>query len=98
MKKLIRLLVFAALVATLALPALAQNTTTTPANSGGTAAAQDDAEKLALYEKFRTNLKDNPPVAYEAGKEYLTKYEATDGPTDQYVSYIKKWVTSYDKI
>lgn len=97
MKKLIRLLVSAALVATLALPALAQNTTTTT-NSGGTAAAQDDAEKLALYEKFRNNIKDNPQVAYEAGKEYLTKYEAADGPSDQYVSYIKKWVTSYDKI
>ena len=98
MKKLIRLLVFTALVAALALPALAQNTTTTQPSSGGTAAAQDDAEKLALYEKFRNNIKDNPQVAYEAGKEYLTKYEATDGPNDQYVSYIKKWVTSYDKI
>jgi hypothetical protein len=98
MKKLIRLFVSAALVATLALPALAQNTTTTTTNSGGTAAAQDDAAKLALYEKFRNNIKDNPQVAYEAGKEYLTKYEATDGPNDQYVSYIKKWVTSYDKI
>ncbi len=97
MKKLIRLLVSAALVATLALPALAQNTTTTT-NSGGTAAAQDDAAKLALYEKFRNNIKENPQVAYEAGKEYLTKYEATDGPNDQYVSYIKKWVTSYDKL
>ncbi len=98
MKKLIRLLVFTALVATLALPALAQNTTTTPSSGGTAAAAQDDPEKLALYEKFRNNLKDNPAVAYEAGKEYLSKYEATDGPNDQYVSYIKKWVASYDKI
>jgi hypothetical protein len=97
MKKLIRLLVFAALVTTLALPALAQNTTT-PANSGGTAAAQDDAEKLALYEKFRNNIKDNPPIAYEAGKEYLAKYEAGAPADDQYVSYIKKWVGSYDKL
>lgn len=97
MKKLIRFLVFTALVATLALPALAQTptTTTTPAAT----ATQDDQEaKTALYNKFRDNLKTNPQVAYEAGKEYLAKYEATDGPADQYVSYIKKWVGSYDKL
>jgi hypothetical protein len=91
MKKLIRLLVFAALVATLALPTLAQ---TTPA-----AATQDDAEaKTALYTKFTENRNSNPQVAYDAGKEYLQKYEAKDGAADQYVAYIKKWVDSYDKI
>lgn len=96
MKKLIRLLVFAALVATLALPALAQNTTTT---TPAAAATQDDQEaKTALYNKFRDNLKTNPQVAYEAGKEYLSKYEAKDGPSDTYVAYIKKWVDSYEKI
>ncbi|HWT03073.1 MAG TPA: hypothetical protein VN256_22675 [Pyrinomonadaceae bacterium] len=96
MKKLIRFLVFAALVATLALPALAQNTTTT---QPAAAATQDDQEaKTNLYNKFRDNLKTNPQVAYEAGKEYLTKYEATDGPSDTYVAYIKKWVDSYEKI
>ncbi|HJU54867.1 MAG TPA: hypothetical protein VJ715_09855 [Pyrinomonadaceae bacterium] len=97
MKKLIRFLVFTALVATLALPALAQTPATTPTPAA--TATQDDQEaKTALYNKFRDNLKTNPQVAYEAGKEYLAKYEATDGPTDQYVSYIKKWVDSYDKI
>lgn len=100
MKKLIRLLVFAALVATLALPALAQTTpsTTTPA------ATQDDTEaKNAAYKKFTDNVPTktspgNPPVAYEAGKEYLAKYEATDGPDDQYIKYIKRWVDSYEKL
>lgn len=96
MKKLIRFLVFTALVATLALPVLAQ---TTPTNTTAAATTQDDQEaKTALYNKFRDNLKTNPQVAYEAGKEYLTKYEATDGASDQYVSYIKKWVVSYEKI
>ena len=96
MKKLIRFLVFTALVTAFALPAMAQNTTTsTPA----AATTQDDQEaKTNLYNKFRDNLKTNPSVAYEAGKEYLAKYEATDGPSDQYIAYIKKWVASYDKI
>lgn len=97
MKKLIQLLVLAALVATLALPALAQTTPTTsptPAASG-----QDEAQaKADLYETFRKNIKDNPAAAYEAGKQYLQKYEATDGPADQYVSYIKNWVAKYEKI
>ncbi|HKR02644.1 MAG TPA: hypothetical protein VJT09_18340 [Pyrinomonadaceae bacterium] len=95
MKKLIRLVVFAALVTAFVLPALAQTTpsTATPA------ATQDEAQaKAELYDKFVKNRNTNPPVAYEAGKEYLQKYEAADGASDQYVSYIKKWVTSYDKL
>ena len=97
MKKLIRLLVFAALVVTLALPALAQTTPTTTAATP--ASGQDDTEaKTALYNKFTENRNTNPQVAYEAGKEYLQKYEAKDGANDQYVKYIKKWVESYDKI
>ncbi|HUQ32807.1 MAG TPA: hypothetical protein VM095_11875 [Pyrinomonadaceae bacterium] len=98
MKKLIRLLVFAALVATLALPAPAQ---TTPAATPATtpASGQDDAEaKTALYERFTKDRNANPQAAYAAGKEYLAKYEAKDGPDDQYIKYIKKWVDSYDKI
>lgn len=102
MKKLIRLLVFAALVATLALPALAQTTpsTTTPAATPA-AGGQDDPEVVAaLYKKFTDNFKTNPPVAYEAGKEYLQKYEAKAATDDEkkIVAYIKKWVDSYDKI
>jgi hypothetical protein len=97
MKKLIRLTLFTALVLAFSLPALAQ---TTPATTTTTpAATQDDAEaKAALYSKFRDNIKSNPQVAYESGKEYLQKYEAKDGASDQYVAYIKKWVTSYDKL
>ncbi|MDT5061218.1 MAG: hypothetical protein QOH63_1677 [Acidobacteriota bacterium] len=98
MKKLIQLFVFAALVTTLALPALAQ---TTPSTSTTTAAAggQDDSEaKAALYKTFTDNRNTNPPVAYQAAKEYLEKYEAKDGPTDQYIAYIKKYVASYDKL
>jgi hypothetical protein len=95
MKKLIRLLVFAALVATLALPALAQ---TTPATPAATPTQAEQEAKTALYTKFTENRNSNPQVAYEAGKEYLQKYEATDGAADQYIAYIKKWVDSYDKI
>jgi hypothetical protein len=101
MKKLIRFFVFAALVASFALPALAQ---TTPSTTTTPAATQDDTEaKTAAYKKFTDNVPTkqapgNPTVAYEAGKEYLAKYEATDGPDDQYVKYIKRWVDSYEKI
>lgn len=101
MKKLIQLLVFAALVTTLALPVFAQTTpaTSTTAASGG----QDDPEaKAALYKTFTDNIKKDPAakpeVAYQAGKDYLAKYEAKDGPDDQYVKYIKNWVAKYEKI
>jgi hypothetical protein len=99
MKKLIRLLVSAALLATLALPGLAQTTPTTPATTP--AATQDDTEaKAASYKTFTDNFKTNPQVAYEAGKGYLEKYEAKAATDDdkKIVAYIKKWVDSYDKI
>jgi hypothetical protein len=97
MKKLIRLLAFVALVTAFALPVLAQ---TTPSTTTATpAATQDETQaKADLYARFRDNIKTNPTVAYEAGKEYLQKYEATDGAEDQYVKYIKKWVMAYDKV
>jgi tetratricopeptide (TPR) repeat protein len=99
MKKLIQLFVFAALVTAFALPALAQTTPATGTTTTAAAGGQGDAEaKAALYDTFTKNIKTNPTVAYDAGKEYLQKYEATDGPTDQYVAYIKKWVTSYEKV
>jgi hypothetical protein len=93
MKKLIRLLVFAALVATLALPAIAQ---TTPAATPAAAApSQDEAQaKVDLYDKLVKNRASNPPVAYEAAKEYIQKYGADN---DQYVNYAKKYVTAYEK-
>jgi tetratricopeptide (TPR) repeat protein len=104
MKKLIQLFVFAALVMAFALPALAQTTPATGTTTTAAAGGQDDAEaKAALYKTFTDNIKRNdsaakPDVAYQAGKDYLAKYEAKDGPDDQYIKYIKKWVDSYEKI
>jgi hypothetical protein len=102
MNKLIRLFVFAALLATLALPALAQTTPATPAATPALSQEEQEA-KTTLYKKFTDNVPTktapgNPTVAYEAGKEYLQKYEATDGLDDQYIKYIKRWVDSYEKI
>ncbi|MDT5121548.1 MAG: hypothetical protein QOC96_1030 [Acidobacteriota bacterium] len=101
MKKVIQLFVLAALAMTLALPVLAQ----TPATASVAVAAsgQDDTEaKAALYKQFTDNIKRDPnakpEVAYQAGKDYLAKYEAKDGPDDQYIKYIKKWVDTYEKI
>jgi hypothetical protein len=93
MKKLIRLLVFAALVATLALPVLAQTPAATPATTP--AGGQDEAQaKADLYEILVKNRSANPPVAYQAAKDYIQKYGADN---DQYVAYSKKYVAAYDK-
>lgn len=97
MKKFIQLLLLAALVTTLGFSVMAQ----TPTTAGSTAAAggQDDPEtKAKIYDRFTKDRTANPAMAYEAGKEYLAKYEAKDGPEDQYIKYIKKWVLSYEKI
>src|SRR5436309_6235660 len=96
MKKLIQLLVFAALDTTLALPALAKTALAT--NAAMSAQAQDDDAKAALYKKFLDNRQTNPSVAYDAAKEYLQKYEATAAADDKIVPYLKKWMTSYEKV
>lgn len=54
--------------------------------------------KEDLYNRFKDNLKANPPAAYEAGKEYLDRYAAADGPSDKFVAYITKWVANYEKL
>lgn len=98
MKKVVQLFVLAALATMiLALPALAQ--TPTAASTAAAANNQDDAEaKAALYKQFTDNIKPNPAAAYEAGKQYLAKYGEKDGPNDQYVAYIQKWVNAYEKV
>ena len=61
------------------------------------ASAQSQEEKTALYTKFTENIKgdaDAQKTAYEQGQEYLRKYGSDN---DQYVAYIQKWVTRYEK-
>lgn len=62
------------------------------------ASEQDYAEtKDGLYRKFTDSIKTQPLLALEAGKKYLQKYEAKDGPQDQLVRYIKIWVAANEK-
>lgn len=94
MKKLTQLLTLSLMAMMLAIPALAQDTTASPAASPAAAPAQDNAEaKAALYEKVRTNIKTNQPLAYEAAKEYLQKYPTDD---DDIAKYLKSFVTKYE--
>lgn len=37
-------------------------------------------------------------LVYRVGKCYLQKYEAKDGPDDDYVKYIKKWIEAYERL
>jgi hypothetical protein len=98
MKNVLRLLALAALAAVFALPAYAQDATATPAASGPCTEA--DA-KAAIYKKFTDNFKGTPDqqkVAYESGKEYLSKYGACPADTDkQIAAYIQNWVGKYEK-
>jgi hypothetical protein len=97
MKNVLRVLIVAAFVAAFALPAFAQTTTPTPAASGP--CTEVDA-KAALYGKFRENFKGTPEqqkVAYDAGKEYLSKYGTCTDETDKpIIAYVQNWVTKYE--
>lgn len=91
MKTLIRSLVFVALVATFSLPALPA--ATLAQTGGSTGQQQPDPAKTELYERFRTNVNGNQQVAYEAAREYMSKY---GNDNDEYINYIKRWVVKYE--
>lgn len=92
MKKLIQLLTLCLMATVLAVPVLAQDPAASPAAAP---AAQDDAEvKAALYKKYTDNYKTNQPVAYEAAKEYVSKYP---NDTDDIAKYLKDFVVKYEK-
>lgn len=101
MKNSLRILTFAALLATFSLPAFAQDTTT-GTTTAAAASPQDEEAKAALYKQFVELISkkdvESQRRAYEIGKEYLTKYgnnPATDADK-QVVDYIKNWVAKYE--
>ena len=54
----------------------------------------DDTVKIEIYTRFVNNRLGNPPVAYQAAREYLQKYPKDK---DQYTDYLQKWVMFYDR-
>ncbi|HEX6044690.1 MAG TPA: hypothetical protein VFZ22_09405 [Pyrinomonadaceae bacterium] len=63
---------------------------------GGVVVAQetDDPAKIEIYKRFVDNRVPNPTVAYQAARDYLTKYTKDK---DQYVDYLTKWVAAYER-
>ncbi|HEY0169951.1 MAG TPA: hypothetical protein VGB98_02790 [Pyrinomonadaceae bacterium] len=99
MKNAFRLLALAALVTVFALPAYAQDAAATPAAAPAGPCTEADA-KAAQYKKFTDNFKGTPEqqkAAYEAGKEYLSKYGSCPEAGDvQIAKYIQNWTTKYE--
>jgi hypothetical protein len=61
-------------------------------------------EQDEFYEKVKAGglfeiaqSKESPSIKYRAAKCYLQTYEAKDGPDDQYIKYIKRWVEAYER-
>lgn len=99
MKNALRLLALAALAAVFTLPAYAQDAAATPAAAAGPCTEAD--AKAAVYKRFTDNFKGSPDQqksAYEAGKEYLSKYGTCPDATDkQIATYVQNWVGKYEK-
>ena len=62
----------------------------------------DDLEtKATLYKTFLDNFKGNPEqqkVAYEAGKDFVSRYEhCTEESDKKVIAYIGKWLTKYEE-
>lgn len=54
----------------------------------------DDPVKIQIYQRFRDNYQQNPTAAYQAARDYLTKYQKDK---DQYIDYLQKWVAAYER-
>jgi tetratricopeptide (TPR) repeat protein len=54
----------------------------------------DDPVKIQIYQRFRDNYQQNPTAAYQAARDYLTKYQKDK---DQYTDYLQKWVAAYER-
>jgi hypothetical protein len=54
----------------------------------------DDPVKIEIYKRFVDNRVPNPTAAYQAARDYLTKYNKDK---DQYTDYLGKWVTAYER-
>ena len=94
MKKIIGVLAIYAILAMLAAPAFA-NVTELKDRAQPTAQGQcTDDNKAAWYADFTKYRTTDPPKAYEPAKKYLTACPAEEGPIP---TYLKKWVTAYDK-
>src|ERR1043166_8892585 len=61
--------------------------------SGHVVQETDDEYKVPTYKKFVDNWDSNPPVAYQAAKEYMARYNKED---DQYTRYLKTWIAAYE--
>jgi hypothetical protein len=98
MKNVLRVLIVAAFITAFASVAFAQDAAATPAQ-GGPCTTDVDA-KAALYKKFLDNYKGTPDqqkVAYETGKEYLSKYgTCPDAGDAQIAKFIQGWSSKYE--
>ena len=61
-----------------------------------TVAAQetDDQVKIDTYKRFVDNRISNPPVAYQAARDYVQRYPKDK---DQYTDYLKQWMMFYER-
>src|ERR1044071_1453622 len=55
-------------------------------------------ERVKGGKSFAPWDKMTPAERYRMAKCYLQTYEAKDGPDDQYIKYIKRWVESYERV
>src|SRR5574341_633577 len=54
----------------------------------------DDEVKVNTYKKFVDNRVPNPAVAYEAARDYMSRYGKEE---DQYTRYLKAWIAAYEE-
>jgi tetratricopeptide (TPR) repeat protein len=54
----------------------------------------DDPVKIEIYKRFVDNRVPNPTAAYQAARDYLTKYNKDK---DQYTDYLTKWMAAYER-
>jgi len=64
--------------------------------AANTVAAQewDDQQKIDIYKRFVDNRIPNPTVAYQAARDFMTRYPKEKS---EYSDYIKQWMMFYER-
>jgi LysM repeat protein len=73
----------------------AQTPSPSPVRSNAAAVQEtDDQLKIDIYTKFVNNRIANPPIAYQAARDYMQRYPKDK---DQYTDYLKLWMLAYER-
>lgn len=87
-----RVAALAVLLSLIICPTASQNARARQPQVSQPAPPQITQAQAELYERWRSNINTNQPIAFDAGSAYLAKY-----PDNEYATHVRPWVEAYER-